>query len=643
MSVFLSGQLSQHGVKVVVASYYDLDNTFFGGKGYCQTFAALTGKDPRRSLEERNSHRLIQLLADILKRGESCVVIHGVCCALNVPTYHLLMVIRDEATHKDVVKTFTSRVQLSPKFIKHNTQVLYKEFYLLKRSLERNAWYRHAYEIFCLCRLLTSDFTKRVEGTHEHPRDPVLYRRVERLVEDAFGPKYAALLGVNIVFAAYTAYALLVAGVKAEEFDYTLVSGGEEATCILTSAKPPDHGPRTALGPFLSGKHQPAGSAPVLHRETAPDTSAKCAMVNLPSTEATLHVNVQVSHVKVLSKERMLYGVSGKSLVFTVVKKKTVACSSYKTVEPDWCVPTSNSLNFNIHGYDLSVMNALVALRKMKAVCSADELVPIAISHTRSSTHSFQNGVQNTNTFRQTILERNGDICSKVPHFPAVTMLNLGLLHRETVLMNIKDNDDDDVTEKSAAAITKIIREAAEIDERLYTLLYELETEVKELVDNHILGMFKVAYLFDREDAARSIPRTILFDRLLVGFNPKTSKSEFVDKSKFDPECKGKASKKIKLVDRSRDRKAFIKRASIEFPDVFIDPSNANSRGKWSFMDRINHSPDWVFYSDFMGHLLAELRAKYSPANRFTSLHDMIDLMVNERVRPPRSMITDQN
>lgn len=632
MSVFLSGQLSQHGIKVVVTSYYDLDITFLGGKGYCQTFAALTGKDPRKSLEELNSHRLIELLADILKQGESCVVVHGVCCALNVPTYHLMMVIRDVATEKNVSKAFTTRVQLSPKFVKRNAGVLYKEFYLLKRSLERNAWYRHAYEIFCLCRLLTSDFTKRVEGTHGQPLDRVLYRRVERLVQEAFGPNYAASLGVNIVFAAYTAYALLVAGAEeAEEFDYTRVSGGSsETSSWIPSTKLPE-GPRAALDPFLSGKHQPAGSAPALYLETPPNTPVKCAMLNLPSSEATLHVNVQVSHVKVLSKERMLHGVSGKSLVCTVVKKKTVACSSYKTVEPDWCVPTSNSLNFNIHGYDLSVMNALVALRKMRAICSADELAPIAVSHIRSSTHSFQNGVLNTNVYRRTILKKNIDTCFTVPDFPAVTMLNLGLLHRETVLMNVKGSN---ATEKSALAISKIIREAAEIDERLYTLLYELETETKELVDNHILGMFKVAYLFGKEDAARSIPRSILFDRLLVGFNPKTCKSEFSDKSKYDSESKGKASKKIKLVDRYRGRKAFLKRASILFPDVFVDPSNANSRGKWSFTDKINHSPDWVFYSDFMGRLLAELRSKYRPADRFSSLHRMIDMMVYERARP---------
>ena len=633
VSVFLSGELSPPGVKIVVTSYYDLDATFFAAKGYNLTVSALTGKAPRRSLEEHNSHHLIGLLAYMLNQGESCEVVHGVCCALNIPTYHLMKVIPDEATKKNLINTLTKRMQLSPKFVKHKGQWLYKEFYLLKRSLERNCWYRHHHELFCLCRAITLDLTKRVEGTHGQANDSVLYRRVERLIEEAFGPNYASLMGANIVFAAYTAYALVVAGVDVEEFDYTIcqISGSGEGPWI-PSTKLSD-GPRVTLGPFLSGKHQPTGSAAVLHLETPPDTSVKCAMFTLPSSEATLHVNVQVSHIKVLSKERMLHGVSGKCLAWTVIKKKTMACSSYRAVEPDWCVPTSNSLNFNLHGYDLSTMNALVALSKLRAICSADELVPIVITHTRSSSHSFQNGVLNPNTYRQKVLERYGDMCFKVPHFPAVSMLNLGLLHRETVLMNLQD--DKSVTINSVSVIRKVIRAVAEIDERLYTLLYEFESAIQECSDNHVLGIFKVAYLFGREAAARSIPQSLLFDRLLVGLTPKTCKSEFADKSKFDCESKRKASKKIKLVDRSRDRKSFLERVSCEFPDAFIDQSNANSRGKWSFMDRINHSPDWIFYSDFMECMLGWIESKYKPAERFSSLHSMIDMMVKERAGGP--------
>lgn len=618
VSVFLSGRLLPG---VVVASYHDLNIIFFGGKGYCQNFAALTGKQ-KRTYKENNSHRLIELLAEILRRGESPVVVHGVCCALNIPTYHLLMVVVDEAIQKNIVKTLTKRMQISSKFIKQKTATLYREFYLLKRSIERNAWYRYAHEIFCLCRFLTSDFTRTIEGPRAPTphREPIVYRRVERLIEEGFGPKYATLLGGNIVFTAYNAL-LVFRNEEPEVFDYAFNFNNRNADSWIPSLKKTN--PKDILNPFLSGKHQPTVKTTTNLSPLSGFFPVKCAMLNLHNVEATLHVNVRVYHAKVLSKERVLYKISGKSLAFTVIKKKTMACSSYKMVEPDWCVPTSNSLNFNIHGYDLSVMTALVTLYKMRALCSMDELEPISVSHTRSSTHSFQNGVLNTNTFRQTVLERNKNICSKVPHFPAVTMLNLGILHRETVLMNVKDD-----VENSAVIISRIIREAAEIDKKLYTLIYELETEVKELVDNHILGMFKVAYLFGREDAARSIPRAILFDRLLVGFNPKTSKSEFADKSKFNSESKGKASKKIKLVDESKNRKNLIARLSAKFPDVFIDACTVNSRGKWSYTDKINHSPDWIFYSDFMGVFLAQLRAKYTPVEKFPSFHSMITMMM---------------
>jgi hypothetical protein len=627
--VFLSGRLSPPDIKVVLATYADVNNAFFGGGGYCQTLAQLTGAHPRSSYCHNNSQKLLELTTEMLSSGCGPRTAHSICCAFNVPVYHLLKVIPDHAAQVKLMKVASSRTHLTSKLTKSKIYE-YKQFALFKKSRERNGWWRHAYEMMCLCRFLTADFTVIIVGKNAdyfRPSNPRLYRRVVRLIEDGFGGNYEALLGGAAAESAYLAYSLVTdchseVGTEEDVFSYTLrprtYSRGR--TEIMGSS------PVNYMDWFLAGKHEPAATTPKVAAvvEERASLGARYETLTFPSLEATMHINVQVAHVKVLSKERMLHGVSGKSLVFTVIKKKTVACSSYKAVEADWCVPTCNSLNFNIQGYDLSIMAALVALHKFKRFCSIDDMEPLVVSHARYSTHSFQNGVQNINSFRHKVVRDNDSTCSKVPHFPVVKMVGMGLLHRETVLVNVKPDIED-----VAKTIYGVIRGASEIDPRLSELVYELETKVNELVDNQILGIFKTAYMFGREEAARALPDTLLFDRLLVGLNPKTTKSEFADKSKFDSESKGKASKKIKTTDKSKDRKGFLAELDATFPDVFIDPFNSNSRGKWSFVDRFNHSPDWMFYSKFTLKMLDTLRELY-PRREFPSFNKMTDEMHRE-------------
>lgn len=81
-------------------------------------------------------------------------------------------------------------------------------------------------------------------------------------------------------------------------------------------------------------------------------------------------------------------------------------------------------------------------------------------------------------------------------------------------------------------------------------------------------------------------------------------KSEFVDKSKFDVESKGKVFKKIKFVDKIKDRKGFIMRMNLKYKDLFIDFVNINIRGKWVIFDRIYYFLDKVFYLKFIKFLL---------------------------------------
>ena len=629
--VLLSKYLSPIHFKVVTATYTDLNTAFFCGRGYCLTLAQLNGTCPPTSYVHHNSKRMLEFTANILNVNTGGLMdAYGICCAFNIPIYHVLQFVPDHNIRFKLLHKANERTYLTSKHIK-SKMYEYKQFALLKKSRERNEWWRHTYEMYCLCRYLTEDFTKKVvrrggDGDFT-PSDPKLFRRIYRLIKEGFGgsKKYVSLLGEAVVEAAYLAYSLLTGREVTEEVQFVRLCMREKLSSIDRRERSKKLYPVDNLTWFLAGKYEPSDAVfegSLVSRE--PLLDSRCKTLTFPALEANMHINIQVAHVKVLSKERMLYGVLGKSLVFTVIKKKTVACSSYKVVEADWCVPTENSLNFNIQGYDLSVMCALVTLHKLKRFCSIDDMVPLAISHTRYSTHSFQNGVQNINSYRHKVVRDNKATCSKVPHFPVVKMVNTGLLHRETVLINVKPN-----IEKVADTIYVAIRNAAENDDRLSAMTYELETKINELVDNQILGIFKTAYLFGMEDVARCIPDTLLCDRLLVSLNPKNTKSEFADKSKFDSESKGKASKKIKVVDKTKDRKGFLSKLDEVFPDVFIDPNNSNSRGKWSFTDRINHSPDWIFYSPFTLALLTKLREMY-PKDKFPSFNDMVDMMIKE-------------
>lgn len=631
--VFLSGRLSPPNIRVVLVTYADVNEAFFGGNGYCQTLAQLKGAQPRPSQWHINSQKLLELTAEMLVSSCGAATAHAVCCAFNVPVYHLLIVVPDHATRYALINRAVARTRLTRKYVKYKLNA-YEEFSLYKKSTERNGWWRNTYEIHCLCRFLTADFTRKIVFKHGmattttfQPSDIVLYRRIYRLIHQGFGDKYINLLGDAVVEATYIAYALLTrpnSPAAADRFSFSYCLCLRKLPHVREPVVQNKASPAVNLNWFLAGKHAPLDNGGQRTDEVRIETEPRYKTLVFAPLEATMHVNVLVAHVKVLSKERMLHGITGKSLVFTVIKKKTAACSSYKAVEADWCVPTCNSLNFNIQGYDLSLMTALVVIHKFKQICSIDDMEPLVVSHSRYSTHSFQNGIVNTNSYRQRIIRDNDGTCSKVPHFPVVKMVKMGLLHRETVLVNVKSD-----VQCVAENIHGIINRSAEIDPALTTLVYQLETEVNELVDNQVLGIFKTAYLFGREDAARAISKTLLFDRLLVGLNPKSTKSEFADKSRFDSESRSKSSKKIKVIDKTKDRKGFLTELDTIFPDVFIDPFNSNSRGKWSYADRINHSPDWMFYSPFTLMMLARLREIY-PGEMFPSFNEMINKIYEE-------------
>lgn len=565
--------------------------------------------------------------------------VHAICCAFNVPTLHLVSLIPKYAV-RYLTCIATRTIVTSPPPL---TQMhIMRGFELMQNSLERHNSFRYHFEVYCLTRKVTNDFKVKIQTDHlfgspdwyENNLTVItrpLYARLSRLLSEVFGVDYETLLGSKITMTILNTYLIL------NGYEHWCVPFKYNIQRASASDKPEQQVKLMQSYPnklidkidwFLTGRHRPLDSrmdnpyVVTVHKRAKPNLDHKCVMLNFPESEAIMHVNIQVAHLRVFSKTRMRYSICGKSLVFTVAKKKTIACSSYKTVPPDNVLRTHITLNFNIHGHDTTMMIALLILDKTTSICGFDDTDPFTTSHNRTSSHSFQNGVMDINHYRHKVMELYPKTCSKVPYFPAVKMTNLGLLHRESVLFNTKGD-----VRRAVNQICHIVRTSSEMDLEMATNIYKLESDVREMVDNHILGMVKIAWLLGLTCVSNHITEHLKFDRLLIGLNPKTTKSEFADKSKFDSESKGKASKKIKTPDDTKNRKDFLAEVNSMFPDVSIDHANANSRGKWSFLDRINHCPDWTFYSPMMRWIIKTLRRTYTTDSGYHMFNKMLKSM----------------
>ncbi|RUS70291.1 hypothetical protein EGW08_021968 [Elysia chlorotica] len=344
-----------------------------------------------------------------------------------------------------------------------------------------------------------------------------------------------------------------------------------------------------------------------------------CSTIFNTDIPAVIHVNVQVAHWIINAKERLGAKVHGRSLVRTVEKKKCVAASGYKNVVPDEILPTANSINLNLHGHDLLLITTLINIEKNTRSCSIDRSLHVKVSHIRSSTNSLQHGLLNTNNYRWKLIEKHPNAFRKLDRFPAVVADNLGIVHREAVLV-----DEKNFPERSVKRLEEFIASVGEIDETLAATVYEEEAHrCREIMDNHVLAIIKLAHF-----TGHTINMSQLtYDRMLVAQNPKMALAEFADKSKFAAENKGKASKKIKIVNKKLNRAEFISRMNLKHPDLFVDPFNNNTRGKWSLLDRMHHSPDAVFYSELSLSLLNTVKAKYAVGYEsfVGAVQDMID------------------
>lgn len=630
MSFFLGGELTPHrGAFIVLTTFEDINTAFFDGLYYQQTLEQLF--NPQRK-DLTPAAVLLRALMSMLVRWPNSASkdVYAVMCALKIPVYHLVYLLNDchKATAVSFLEHASKRYTVDPP-MKH---IIITGHCLYKKSVERNPWFRYAHRVFCMTSAITRGFTRKVFGEDEavfaqklDRAKTTLYHRMGRLLEEVFGAKYKELCGGCILPSVFNLYRVLH-GLDAVFYDYWFKPSRVDTAAKKTkSLKHMQDTPINKFEWFMAGKYHPLGTHPTWRLSQVQLLEPRCVMLTYPDTHTVIHINVLVAHVKAYSNERMRYAVKGKSLVHTVIKKKTMACSSYKSVAADECVPTINSFNFNIHGYDSALQTGLVTIKKRSRQCTFDKLHPVTVSHSRMSSNSFHHGVMDTYSCRWSLMKRFPKVYSKIKFFPVIKATDIGLIHRESVLINHKDHP-----ERVADVLSRDIGAVAEVDVDIKRLMYRSEAAVGEILDNHVIGITKMLHFWGKTEAAEAVHKILTFDRNLIAFNPKTSKSEFADKSKFDSESRGKASKKIKSIDKERDRKGFLRRVGETFPDVFIDPSNTNSRGKWSVEDRLSHSPDRVFYSPFTTALLTRLKHTYSTQSGFSSFVLMLNMMLDE-------------
>ena len=643
LAAFLSAALSD-GTEYpcVLSSLDDVSDVFFLPDGrYKCTIRKITEGGPRD-----NSRKLLDLVVTMVKSRAGMADAMLTCAHFAVPAYHVTLLLSPEDEKRFLTHAAHTRVSAvgSANSYKHFMSTIPR---YLAWSTERTRAYRHHFHVLVLAAAATNMFTRNVMsdagggGTKRVDAAKALVeRRVRRLLtEEIFSrpDKCYRAMGEGIVEMVSVMYGMLAGLSYGEEeippYRFVEVNNNGRQGLFwrnkVTGCRDPVH----TLEWFLAGnwritRQQPDAGLPAAVNKKTFDPPYICSAIDVPDLKTLIHVNVQVAHWVINAKERMGVKVHGRSLVRTVEKKKRVAASGYKNVSPDEVLHTSNSVNFNIHGHDLLLWITILNIERNTRVCSVDRTNHVKVSHIRSSTNSLQHGVMDTNHYRWELLDKFPDAFKKLERFPAVVAANMGLVHREAVLLDEKDDP-----RRSAAKLREYIHAVAAVDHELADKVYRVERgKAREILDNHVLGIVKINHFYG---APESVIDNLTFDRMLVAQNPKMSKSEFADKSRFDAESKGKASKKIKRVDKTKDRAGFLKRMNAKHKDLFVDPSNPNTRGKWGVLDRLHHAPDAVFYSKFTYLLLRRLRRKYHRYERFV---EMVDDMMEEIKRSSASV-----
>ncbi|KAK3744806.1 hypothetical protein RRG08_042190 [Elysia crispata] len=81
-------------------------------------------------------------------------------------------------------------------------------------------------------------------------------------------------------------------------------------------------------------------------------------------------------------------------------------------------------------------------------------------------------------------------------------------------------------------------------------------------------------------------------------------------------------------MDSTKDRKSFLKYLNSEFADMAIDFTNGTSRGRWSVIDRINHTSEPVLYSPLTRQIIDRLTVAYNE-QKYPDFHRMMQIVTD--------------
>ena len=643
LAAYLSCSLSYgSNYPCILASLEDVKDVFFQETGFYNATI-----DTVRSGAQTHSTRLLRILDCMLKSKEAAAHMDAmlICSYFKVPAYHLLLLNGEESHVKEYLSFVTTpesrcvTVALTPKC------TVSLAFKYLAKSSQENPMYRHYFHLLVLTHMATQGYTRKVQAVGLYaPSDPTLHRRVKRIMIEAFGSESKCYIVcgsgiVNVIYAMYKEV-LNQSDHHIPPYNFTLSKRNPPLRPYTTNAIP--DGSRTLewflagnwslsrINETLPGPHQVKKKIQDIKKRTEGYT---CSVIIIDNDDSkggglVLHNNVQVAHIVQINKCQNGLDLHFRPLVRTLEKRNRSASNAYKKItNPDECLHTTNTVNSNIHGGDLVVLISMLTLFMDSSTCSPNRSKYVRISHMRSSTNSAQHGVMDINNYRWSLIKKSPQTYRKLDRFPVLQAANLALVHREALLI---DEKDDPVA--SSTKLAQDIREAAEYDTEMARLVFIREKRVREVMDNHILGMLKIEYFLERTPSEEpyQIDR-VTYDRMLIAQNPKMCLSEMAYKSKFDSESKCKASKKIKTMDRTKNRRAFLDRMNSENKDLFIDPTNTNSRGKWAILDRLHHSSDKFFYSRFcqwfISHVLSPV---YMHENGFEITHKSLTFMIDE-------------
>ena len=209
---------------------------------------------------------------------------------------------------------------------------------------------------------------------------------------------------------------------------------------------------------------------------------------------ATLNVTGPICKAKIINKP----------LVRFINKHKTMTCSYYKELLQTG-FPQEVKVNFNFQGTDFFIRSKVLSIydKLFDVMVDAGKSVYITVSNQCAHIRSLHYGIMDSFSYRNKML-KNKLNCFKIPSFPGLRLVDENqtlerprdnIIHRETVLTRVHKTHD---MIENIRKLKEEIYPFTERDEVLHELAYEVESNLKLVLNGTLLGILKMFYLYYR-------------------------------------------------------------------------------------------------------------------------------------------------